>query len=74
MSKKEIPRKVAVDSSLLSLPRCSKTLAWSSTMVVPRGASFVVFFSLSSSAPMLQHRVAHHPSSNATTSLPPQSL
>ncbi|KAL4348503.1 hypothetical protein GQ457_17G009360 [Hibiscus cannabinus] len=32
-SKKEIPKNVAVDLSLLSLPRCSKSLAWSSTMV-----------------------------------------
>ncbi|KAL4269572.1 hypothetical protein GQ457_HM000090 [Hibiscus cannabinus] len=32
-SKKEIPKNVAVDLSLLSFSRCSKTLAWSSTMV-----------------------------------------
>ncbi|KAL4388344.1 hypothetical protein GQ457_09G016550 [Hibiscus cannabinus] len=32
-SKKEIPKDVVVDLSLLSFPGCSKTLAWSSTMV-----------------------------------------
>ncbi|KAK8713478.1 hypothetical protein V6N13_148694 [Hibiscus sabdariffa] len=38
------------------------------------GASFVVFLSLSCSAPMLQHCVTHHPPWIAATSLPSQSF
>ncbi|KAL4271881.1 hypothetical protein GQ457_13G011970 [Hibiscus cannabinus] len=38
------------------------------------GVTFVIFLRLSSSAPMLQHFVAHHPSWNTAASLPSQSL
>ncbi|KAK9028474.1 hypothetical protein V6N11_025634 [Hibiscus sabdariffa] len=57
----------------VSPPTCREN--WlKSPRVAGIGASFVIFFSLSSSAPMLQHHFAHHPSWNATASLPPQSL